>query len=338
MSETINIIKTSHTKIPLLLFVFPLLLGIVIVLYLICYLAEEYLFYSLINFLVTATRVSFFVTGIYLGFLYYKEKNIYYALAAAAFVIRSFMPFWWGGFYWGQQLVWLACGMFLAMPACKDVEYKKIGTYAVLCATMYFVFFGIAKLFTNNYSDYYSSAVSWAAFSLIAYVAFTLELLFLVALLTVYSKNIGNIQELYTAASAGMSTAKEQFSNLTQSVSDLGTRSPDAGSSITLEPEPIVASGGEESGPIGVGVSGAPGGRQYKTVAGPVGLAISNKDSYSVGVNQYAAIIDREAVGGWQLDSIYKIPVTKSAGCLGSLLGKQDETVSFNMLIFYKDE
>ncbi len=76
---------------------------------------------------------------------------------------------------------------------------------------------------------------------------------------------------------------------------------------------------------------------QYKTVAGPVGLTITQKESYASAVKQYAAIIDREAVGGWELDCIQQIPVTKKAGCLMALIGGGDETVYFNMLVFRKN-
>ena len=77
---------------------------------------------------------------------------------------------------------------------------------------------------------------------------------------------------------------------------------------------------------------------QYKTVAGPVGLTITRKESYEDAVKQYAAIIDREAVGGWKLDCIQEIPVTKKSGCLAGLLGQKDFTVYFNMLVFCKDD
>jgi hypothetical protein len=77
---------------------------------------------------------------------------------------------------------------------------------------------------------------------------------------------------------------------------------------------------------------------QYKTVAGPVELTIDRKDSYETAVRQYAAIIDREAVGGWELDCIQQIPVTKKAGCLASLFGVKDLTVYFNMLVFVKKD
>ena len=77
---------------------------------------------------------------------------------------------------------------------------------------------------------------------------------------------------------------------------------------------------------------------QYKTVAGPVGLTINKKDSYADAVKQYAAIIVREAVGGWKLDCIQQIPVTKNNGCIAALLGNGTTTINFNMLVFCKED
>ena len=77
---------------------------------------------------------------------------------------------------------------------------------------------------------------------------------------------------------------------------------------------------------------------QYKTVAGPVGLTISKKDSYSEAVKQYADIINREAIDGWKLDCIQEIPVTKDNGCLASLANNATTTVTFNMLVFVKED
>ena len=77
---------------------------------------------------------------------------------------------------------------------------------------------------------------------------------------------------------------------------------------------------------------------QYKTVAGPVGLTINRNEDYSSAVKQYAAIIDKEAVGGWKLAFIQEIPVTKKAGCLAGLFGSGDTTVFFNMLVFSKED
>lgn len=77
---------------------------------------------------------------------------------------------------------------------------------------------------------------------------------------------------------------------------------------------------------------------QYKTVAGPVGLTIGSKDSYDKAVRMYADIIDREAIGGWELHLIQQIPVTQQAGCLASLFGQSSTTITFNMLVFKKDD
>jgi hypothetical protein len=77
---------------------------------------------------------------------------------------------------------------------------------------------------------------------------------------------------------------------------------------------------------------------QYKTVAGPVGLTISQNDSYSDAVAQYATIINREAVDGWKLDCIQEIPVTKSNGCLSTMNGNAATTIRFNMLVFVKED
>lgn len=77
---------------------------------------------------------------------------------------------------------------------------------------------------------------------------------------------------------------------------------------------------------------------KYKCVPGPIGLRIGPKDSYETAVRSYASIIDKEAVGGWDFFLIQEIPVVKSAGCLMGLLGKADEQVTFNMLVFRKED
>ena len=77
---------------------------------------------------------------------------------------------------------------------------------------------------------------------------------------------------------------------------------------------------------------------QYKTVAGPIGLKITHKENRNDAVKQYASIIDREAVGGWELFCIQEVPVFQSPGCLASLLGDKGSTISFNMLVFVKHD
>lgn len=86
---------------------------------------------------------------------------------------------------------------------------------------------------------------------------------------------------------------------------------------------------------------------QYKTIAGPIALTVTGKQDYSEGVRAYAEIIQREAVGGWELHCINQIPVTKQPGCIFQLLnmipilnifGKEPVTIYFNMLVFVKHD
>jgi len=87
---------------------------------------------------------------------------------------------------------------------------------------------------------------------------------------------------------------------------------------------------------------------QYKTVAGPIGLAIKHDQDYGAAVKQYAALIDKEAVGGWKLHCIEEISVTKqppATGCLDGILihfnlkqRPMSTEATFNMLVFVKEE
>ena len=60
---------------------------------------------------------------------------------------------------------------------------------------------------------------------------------------------------------------------------------------------------------------------QYKSVAGPVGLKVHSKVSYEEAVNQYAHIINKQAVDGWKLHWIQQVPATKSSPSVGGVLG-----------------
>lgn len=79
---------------------------------------------------------------------------------------------------------------------------------------------------------------------------------------------------------------------------------------------------------------------QYKTVAAPVGLTIKAGDpaGCSKAVAQYADVIQKEAVGGWELDMIQSIPVEEQPGCLVGLFGAKSVTTYFNMLVFKKQD
>jgi len=67
---------------------------------------------------------------------------------------------------------------------------------------------------------------------------------------------------------------------------------------------------------------------QYKTIAGPIGLQVQSGEDYGTAVKKYAAIIDAEAVGGWELHLIQQIAVKKwiwytviIGAVLGAILG-----------------
>jgi len=67
---------------------------------------------------------------------------------------------------------------------------------------------------------------------------------------------------------------------------------------------------------------------QYKTIAGPIGLQVQSGEDYEYAVKKYAAIIDAEAVGGWELHLIQQIAVKKwlwytviIGAVLGAILG-----------------
>ena len=50
---------------------------------------------------------------------------------------------------------------------------------------------------------------------------------------------------------------------------------------------------------------------QYKTIAGPIGLEAKTGEDYEAAVKKYAAIIDAEAVGGWELHLIQQIAASR---------------------------
>lgn len=63
---------------------------------------------------------------------------------------------------------------------------------------------------------------------------------------------------------------------------------------------------------------------QYKTVAAPIGYEIKmgDKDGCAKVISEYAALIQKKTVGGWEFHSIQEILVTEVLGCFGKLLKK----------------
>ena len=77
---------------------------------------------------------------------------------------------------------------------------------------------------------------------------------------------------------------------------------------------------------------------QYKCVAGPGVLSVKKLAQLQDAVASYGEIISRETVGGWDLDGIYPIQITKKAGLFASLVaGLSDDNYELNMLVFKKD-
>lgn len=79
---------------------------------------------------------------------------------------------------------------------------------------------------------------------------------------------------------------------------------------------------------------------QYKTVAAPVGLIIKRGDTRGAekAVAQYSDLIQKESVGGWELDLIQSIPVEEKPGCLAAFFGATSTTTFYNMLVFKKED
>ncbi len=78
--------------------------------------------------------------------------------------------------------------------------------------------------------------------------------------------------------------------------------------------------------------------KEYKCIPASVGLVIDSKGSYNNAVNSYANLINQETQGGWQLELIQSVPITKRAGCIAGLFGASDVTTYFNMLVFSKEK
>ncbi len=76
---------------------------------------------------------------------------------------------------------------------------------------------------------------------------------------------------------------------------------------------------------------------QYKCVAGPGVLTIKKLKELDGAVALYGDIITRETIGGWELEGIYPIQITKKAGLFGSIAGLSDDNYELNMLVFKKE-
>ena len=180
MTDVINRIKTSPIKIPIVLFICPIIFALYFILQGIfnVFSLLELVYYS-INVaywsLELFTRLSFLATGLYLGVLFIKEKNAWYIAAAVAFVIRFFFPDslmdGYVGTIWERLMVWLACGITLAMPALQTTELQDIGKKTVVLAGVYAILSGV---FTCIHMNYLS--VWYWFFSVVTHIVVCFEL------------------------------------------------------------------------------------------------------------------------------------------------------------------
>lgn len=73
---------------------------------------------------------------------------------------------------------------------------------------------------------------------------------------------------------------------------------------------------------------------EYKCVSAPMNLIIKKQSDMDKAVANFADIINKEAVQGWEFYTMEQIACTVPAGCLASIFGKKEDTTYSNMLIF----
>lgn len=75
---------------------------------------------------------------------------------------------------------------------------------------------------------------------------------------------------------------------------------------------------------------------QYKCVQVPEIIIVDKKNKAS-GLQSYQDLINREAAGGWILDSIDSFVVSVPPGCLSILTGRGAQNSNVKILIFRKE-
>jgi hypothetical protein len=75
----------------------------------------------------------------------------------------------------------------------------------------------------------------------------------------------------------------------------------------------------------------------YKCIPAPETIMIG-KDSHIRAVEEYEAIINENAVNGWEFFTTDYIYSKQKPGCLGALFGKKEEEMRFKLLIYRKEK
>ena len=71
--------------------------------------------------------------------------------------------------------------------------------------------------------------------------------------------------------------------------------------------------------------------KEYKAVAGPKNISDAKGDTQAA-FNSFAALINKEATGGWQYHSMETITVTEKPGCFQNPI-----PLNYYMLIFVRE-
>ena len=336
-------------RIPLLLFALPLLYAAFSVFYYLWFtvFGASWFLNRIGSFFGVLARISFFLTGLYFALLFWKEKKLAFAAVALLFVIRAFFPMMnFDPSFWGMAVVWLLCGLAVVLPEMLNHEDAfQFGNPAACAVGAVFVLNFLYSLIKPYRFIPFLRGILYLIYA----AALFAELILLLSVVLHITEECGGAEDTLF----GIIGSLKNRGNLTEAtvsqntdapeaeVPEVTRTSPDAQAPCGLDAESAVLPVEAESLPAEIrameGIT-VVGGRRYKTVAGPVGLTVGHKDSYAEGVKIYASLIDRETVGGWKLDKIRKIPVTKKAGCLAALLGQRDTTVFFNILIFVKED
>jgi len=334
ISNTINysLAKIMGTKerVPLIAFAVAVLGMVYAVIYNLVFAiaGSVRIFVKLHTFFNVLSTIAFIVLTIYLVLLFVKKKNVLH-LIAGIFLFLSIVL----GTTLLTNLCWIVFAVCIAYPSFTgdDEELKNVVKLALLLVLVGVVMSLLAtalwRLPRVILGLYFviSSAVKVGSYVLLL-VLFLHE-----------AETAGGVKEVVDSIIAKVKGGKNA-EPAPQPQPEVVPCKAENEVPVKPAPEPVVPVTTEirtEAAPVIP--SAASGGYQYKTVAGPVGLTVNKNDNFGDGVSQYSSIIQSESVGGWELDSIHEIPVTKNNGCIAALMGRPTTTVVFNMLIFRKE-
>lgn len=291
-------------------------------------------FGAILTILSVFNDIAIILLGIYLILLFVRQKQALHLVSGILLILACLI----GG--WLSSICWLAFVVCMALPSLKDADENAANTakLALLAAAVSFV---LSLL----------SGSMWRlprfllGILLMIFAAVTLVQMVLVAAVFLHSAQDGEakaaVNDLVSKAKSKKSDAQTAPVAAEAPVAACESAAPAQSQDAPEAAQPVeVAASAAPMAvetPVVVSSSGARTGYRYKTVAGPVGLTVSQNTNYADGVTSYAAIIAQESYDGWVFDSIHEIPVTKNNGCLAALMGRGTTTVHFNMLIFRKE-